>query len=73
MKLEKGFYKQTSLNRCSIMTAKMKWICDLSNFISINVISFDTWNVGDFTWSSWLSIDILAKLKKGKKIIVSAG
>ena len=72
IKLEKGFYKQTSLNLCSNMTAKIKWICDLSNFISINVISFDMWNVGDFTWSSWISMD--SQFKKGnKKSIVSAG
>ena len=71
IKLEKGFYKQTSLNLCSNMTAKIKWICDLSNFISINVISFDMWNVGDFTWSSWISMCMLAKLKKGIKNLSS--
>ena len=69
IKLENGFYKQTSLNLCSNMTAKIKWICDLSNFISINVISFDMWNVGDFTRSSWISID--SKLKKGMKNLSS--
>ena len=31
---KKGFYKQTSLNLCSNMTAKIKSICNLSNFIS---------------------------------------
>ena len=53
------------------MTAKIKWIYDLSNLISINVVSFDMWNVGDFTWSSWISMHMLAKSKKGIKNLSS--
>ena len=49
------------------MTANIKWICDLSNFMSIIVVSFDMWNVGDFTWSSWISMD--SQVKKGNKKI----
>ena len=71
MKFEKEFYEQTSLNPLFKHDGENEMNFNLSNFISINVISFDMWNVGDFTWPGVVEFLWTAKLKKGIKNLSS--